>query len=92
MKETFKKVFNRAVLEPIVIFVASMLTLEFLVYPGLTTDNTFLNLLSGAIGIILVLVVLSYADDKIRILFEKKNIEVKDSESETEKSNEDGVL
>jgi hypothetical protein len=92
MKETFKKVFNRAVLEPIVIFVASMLTLEFLVYPGLTTDNTFLNLLSGAIGIILVLVVLSYADDKIRILFEKKNKEVKDSESETEKPNEDGVL
>jgi hypothetical protein len=92
MKKLFKRIFCREVLEPIVIFVASMLTLEFLVYPGLTTDNTFLNLLSGAIGIILVLVVLSYADDKIRMLFEKKNIEVKDSESETEKPTEDGVL
>jgi uncharacterized membrane protein len=85
MKEVFKRVFNRAVLEPIVIFIVSMLTLEFLVYPGLTIDNTLLNILSGTLGVFLALVVLSYVDGKIRDVFEKKK-----TESETEKPKEDG--
>ena len=79
MKETFKKVFNRAVLEPIIIFIVSMLVLEFLVYPGLSIDNTLLNILAGALGIFLALVVLAYADGKIRDVFEKK-----ETKSETE--------
>ena len=86
MKETFKKVFNRAVLEPIIIFIVSMLVLEFLIYPGLSINNTLLNILSGALGIFLALVVLAYADGKIRDIFEKK-----ETKSETEKPKEDGT-
>jgi hypothetical protein len=86
MKETFKKVFNRAVLEPIIIFIVSMLVLEFLIYPGLSIDNTLLNILAGALGVFLALAVLAYVDGKIRDIFEKKK-----PESETKKPNEDGT-
>jgi len=87
MKETFKKIFNQAVLEPIIIFIVSMLVLEFLIYPGLSIDNTLLNILAGALGIFLALVVLAYIDGKIRDVFEKK-----ENKSETEKPKEDGEL
>jgi len=87
MKETFKKVFNQAVLEPIIIFIVTMLTLEFLIYPGLSIDNTLLNILAGTLGVFLALVVLAYADGKIRDIFEKKK-----TKSEDEKPNEDGKL
>lgn len=86
MKETFKKVFNRAVLEPIIIFIVSILVLEFLIYPGLSIDNTLLNILAGALGVFLALVVLAYIDGKIRDVFEKKK-----TKSETEKPKEDGT-
>lgn len=85
MKETFKKIFNQTVLEPIIIFIVSMLVLEFLIYPGLSIDNTLLNILAGALGVFLALVVLAYIDGKIRDVFEKK-----ETKSETEKSKEDG--
>ena len=87
MKETFKKVFNRAVLEPIIIFIVSMLVLEFLIYPGLSIDNTLLNILAGTLGVFLALVILAYADGKIRDIFEKKK-----TKSEDEKPNEDGTV
>ena len=87
MKETFKKVFNQTVLEPIIIFIVTMLTLEFLIYPGLSIDNTLLNILSGALGVFLALVLLAYIDGKIRDRFEKK-----ETKSETEKPKEDGEL
>ena len=89
MKKTLKKIFNRTVLEPIVIFIASMLTLEFLVFPGLTTNNTLLNLLSGTIGILLVLIVMVYSDGKIREKFEKKEDK---PNQESEKTEEDGKI
>ena len=89
MKKTLKKIFNRTVLEPIVIFIASMLTLEFLVFPGLTTNNTLLNLLSGTIGILLVLIVMVYSDGKIREKFEKKE---DNPNQESEKTEEDGKI
>ena len=82
MNKTLKKIFNRTVLEPIAIFIASMLTLEFLVFTGLSTNNTILNLLSGAIGILLVLIVMVYADGKIREKFEKKETKSKDNKTE----------
>jgi hypothetical protein len=72
MKNIFKKVFSRPVLEPITIFVVSMLVLEFIVFPGLTVDNTLLNIGAGAVGIFLTLLVLAYADGKIREKYEKK--------------------
>jgi uncharacterized membrane protein len=82
MKETFKKVFNRVILEPIIIFIVTMLTLEFLIYPGLSIDNTLLNILSGALGVFLALVLLSYIDGKIRDRFEKKPFELSEEQQE----------
>jgi hypothetical protein len=82
MKETFKKIFNQAVLEPIIIFIVSMLVLEFLIYPGLSIDNTLLNILAGALGIFLALVVLAYIDGKIRDRFDKKPFELSEDQKE----------
>jgi uncharacterized membrane protein len=82
MKETFKKVFNRVILEPIIIFIVTMLTLEFLIYPGLSIDNTLLNILSGALGVFLALVLLAYIDGKIRDRFEKKPFELSEEQQE----------
>ena len=89
MKELFKKVFSRKIMEPLILWIVSILVLEFVVFPGLTVDNTFLNILSGITGIVLGIIVLTYADGKIRKRFEKK--EDKPSKKET-KSEDDGKI
>ena len=59
-------------MEPLILWIVTILVLEFIVFPGLTIDNTFLNILSGITGIVLGIIVLTYADGKIRERFEKK--------------------
>jgi len=63
-------------LELIGIFVASILVLEFLIFPGLTINNTIVNILSGVIGVLLGIIVLTYSDGIIREKFEKKPTEL----------------
>ncbi len=73
MKKILNKLFTRKFIEPILIFVVSFLILEFLIFPGLTIENTFINIISGIFGIILGLVFLTYADNIIKEKFEKKD-------------------
>ncbi len=75
MKKILNKLFTRKFIEPILIFVVSFLILEFLIFPGLTIENTFINIISGIFGIILGLVFLTYADNIIKDYFEKKDDE-----------------
>lgn len=89
MKELFKKVFSKKLMEPLILWIVTILVLEFIVFPGLTIDNTFLNILSGITGIVLGIIVLTYADGKIRERFEKK--EDKPSKEQT-KSEDDGEI
>ena len=53
--------------------IVSFSILEFLIFPGLTIENTFINIISGIFGIILGLVFLTYADNIIKDYFEKKD-------------------
>ena len=46
MKKILKKTLRISVLEPIIVFITSMLVLEFIVFPGLTINNTLLNSLN----------------------------------------------
>ena len=72
MKKIFKKVFSRPILEPIFMIVISILILEYIIFPGLTIDNTLLNIGASLVGIVLGILILTYADGKIREKFEKK--------------------
>ena len=72
MKNIFNKVFSRPILEPVLITIVSILILEYIIFPGLTIENTLLNIGSGIIGVFLTIFILSYTDGKIREKFEKK--------------------
>ena len=89
MKELFKKVFSKEIMTPAIMAIVSILTLEFIIFPGLTIDNTILNILSGITGVLLGIIVLTYADGKIKERFEKK--EDKPSKEQT-KFEEDGKI
>ena len=89
MKELFKKVFSRKYMEPLILCIVSILVLDFIVFPGLTIDSTFLNILSGITGVVLGIIVLTYSDGKIREKFEKKEDK---PNQESEKTEEDGKI
>jgi len=72
MKYIFIKVFSRPILEPVLITIVSILILEYIIFPGLTIENTLLNIGSGIIGVFLTIFILNYTDGKIREKFEKK--------------------
>jgi|LauGreDrversion4_2_1035121.scaffolds.fasta_scaffold460591_3 hypothetical protein len=72
MKNIFNKVFSRPILEPVLITIVSILILEYIIFPGLTIENTLLNIGSGIIGVFLTIFILNYTDGKIREKFEKK--------------------
>ena len=87
MKELFKKVFSKEIMKPAIMAIISILVLEFIIFPGLTIDNTILNILSGITGVILGIIVLTYVDGKIKDRFEKKEDKLN---QESEKTKEDG--
>jgi uncharacterized membrane protein YqgA involved in biofilm formation len=89
MKELFKKVFSKEIMKPAIMAIISILVLEFIIFPGLTIDNTILNILSGITGVILGIIVLTYVDGKIKDRFEKKEDKLN---QESEKTKEDGEI
>jgi hypothetical protein len=72
MKKIFNKVFRRPILEPVFTTIVSILILEYIIFPGLTIENTLLNIGSAIVGIFLTIFILSYVDGKIREKSEKK--------------------
>jgi uncharacterized membrane protein YqgA involved in biofilm formation len=89
MKELFKKVFSKEIMKPTIMAIISILVLEFIIFPGLTIDNTILNILSGITGVILGIIVLTYVDGKIKNRFEKKEDKLN---QESGKTKEDGEI
>lgn len=51
MKEAFKKVFDKSVLLVVGVVLGCGIIFQYIVFPGLTTNNTYLNLISLIIGI-----------------------------------------
>ena len=89
MKELFKKVFSKKLMEPLILWIVAILLLEFIIFPGLTVDNTFLNILSVIAWIVLGIIVLTYSDGKIRERFEKKE---DNPNQESKNTEEDGKI
>lgn len=63
MKEIFKQSFSWETLKPFVIGMGSVLLLEFIIFPGLTIANTFINLVSGALLFGLIIFTVTYLKD-----------------------------
>jgi hypothetical protein len=65
-----KKILNTEVLEPIIVFIGSLLFLEFIVFPGLTINNTLLNICTGVIVMVFASFLIIYLRNKFRTTFE----------------------
>lgn len=86
MKEIFKKSFSRETLEPFLLGVGTILLLEFLIFPGLTIANTFINLLSAGTLIGLIIFTITYLKTKFKLWQTK--VTQKESNDNEENSNE----
>lgn len=54
MKEVLKKVFDKSVMAVIAVLIIFVLTFEYVVFPGLSAADTYVNILSSIIGVIAV--------------------------------------
>jgi len=80
MKEVLKKSFSIRSLEPFLVGIFIILLLEYVVYPGLTTANTIINLLSG--GLALGILIFLYYYLRIKVLDKKNPDEIESGETE----------
>lgn len=87
MKEVLEKAFNRKTLEPFLIGVGTILVLEYIIFPGLTLANSFINLLCAVISIALIIFIITYL--KIKLWdFTKTESENNKNENNKENKNE----
>lgn len=91
MKEVLEKAFNRKTLEPFLIGVGTILLLEYIIFPGLTLANSFINLLCAGISIALIIFIITYL--KINLwdftkVTKTESDDKKKNESEKENKNE----
>lgn len=82
MKELLKKTFDTNVLAVVGVVLGLILTFEFIVFPGLTTSDTILNILSLLIGIFSILFTFHFIQWKklFEFLSEDKPIEPGETE------------
>ncbi len=80
MKEVLKKSFSIRSLEPFLVGIFIILLLEYVVYTGLTTANTIINLLSG--GLTLGILIFLYYYLRIKIIDKKNLDEIESGETE----------
>lgn len=93
MKEIFKKSFSRETLEPFLLGVGTILLLEFLIFPGLTMANTFINLLSVGALIGLIIFIITYLKTKLwqTKVMQKESNDNEENSNKKENSNESTV-
>jgi hypothetical protein len=51
MKELFKKIFDKKIVTPLISGIGVVAIFEYIIFPGLTASNTFLNVLSVIIAV-----------------------------------------
>jgi uncharacterized membrane protein YesL len=66
MKDIFKKAFNLKRLQPLFVVIAILLLLNYVVLPGLTEANTFLNLISTALAGAIAVFVYTYVAEALK--------------------------
>lgn len=81
MNKILKKVFTNKLTKILTTILISVLFYTFLVFPGLTLDNTFINLVSGVLGV-LYLIFLFYFFNLDLLFTKEKEPEVEPGETE----------
>jgi Na+(H+)/acetate symporter ActP len=76
MKETLKKVFDKSVLIVVGVIFGCGIIFEYVVFPGLTAADSYLNILSALIGIFTVLFIYHFIQWKDLYEFLSKKDEV----------------
>lgn len=76
MKETLKKIFDKSVLAVVGVIFGCGAIFEYIVFPGLTAADSYLNILSALIGIISVLFIYHFIQWKDLYEFLSKKDEV----------------
>lgn len=79
MNKMLKKVFTNKLTKTLTTILISVLFYTFLVFPGLTLDNTFINLVSGVLGVLYLIFLFYYFN--LDVLFTKEN-EIEPGETE----------
>ena len=64
MRKIFKNAFNRETLQPFAIGVGTVLLIEFIIFPGLTVKNLFVNFLSTLMIVVLIKFTIQYLRSK----------------------------
>jgi Na+(H+)/acetate symporter ActP len=57
MKEALKKVFDKSVLAVLAVLIVFVLVFEYIVFPGLTAADTYVNILSVIVGLVSIMFV-----------------------------------
>ena len=76
MKETLKKVFDKSVLAVVGVIFGVVIVFEYIVFPGLTTADSYTNILAALVGIFSVLFVYHFIQWKDLYEFLSKKDEV----------------
>ena len=76
MKEALKKVFDKSVLAVVGVLILFVLVFEYVVFPGLTAADTYINILSFIIGLASILFIYHYIQwgDLINFIAGKKEV------------------
>lgn len=80
MKNLLKKVFNKKISTPIFVGVGTFAIFTFIVFPGLTTANTTLNILSAIVGLFTLVFVFYYLKGDVILDTISKDIEPGETE------------
>jgi Na+(H+)/acetate symporter ActP len=82
MKETLKKVFDKSVLLVVGVIFGCGFIFEYVVFPGLTAADSYLNILSAIIGIFTVSFVYHFVQwkDLFRFLSTKDEVQLGETE------------
>jgi Na+(H+)/acetate symporter ActP len=76
MKETLKKVFDKSILAVVGVIFGCGIIFGYVVFPGLTAADTYLNILSALIGIFTIIFVYHFVQWKDMFEFLTKKDEV----------------
>lgn len=81
MKEILKNSFSFKTLEPFILGIGSVLLMEFLIFPGLSVANTFINLISAVALVGFLIFIIRYLKFKLWDSPNSEEIESKDKKN-----------
>ena len=84
MKETLKKVFDKRVLAVVGVVFGFFITFEYIVFPGLTTADSYTNIIATLIGVFSILFIFHFVQwkDLFEFLLNEEESHIEPGETE----------